>query len=187
MNNDVEREEVHLRRIALRFYRRRDGLYEIEGNLVDTKSHPFRVRLAEADTAPGVPVHDILVRLVIDADMVVHDAQASMPATPFAVCSGARDTLQPLIGLRIGAGWNRRVRELLAGAASCTHIMELLGPMATTAFQGLAPERMDSLNQPGNEAARAGKVNSCYAYSEEREVVARLWPELHKAKPRQDG
>lgn len=41
-----------------------------------------------------------------------------MPATPFGVCAGAAETLGPLRGLRIGAGWNKRVRELLGGAAS---------------------------------------------------------------------
>ncbi len=75
------------------------------------------------------------------------------------------------------------MRELLSGAASCTHIVELLGPMATTAFQGLAPQRLARINLPGQEAERAAKVDSCYAYAAEREVVAQLWPELHRPGP----
>jgi hypothetical protein len=180
MDVDAQREEVHHRQVDLRFYRRTDGLYEVEGRLIDTKSHPFRRQLADADLPPGAHLHDITVRLVIDEAMRVHDAQASMQATPFGVCRGASETLRPLVGLNIGAGWNKRVRELLGGAASCTHIVELLGPMATTAFQGLAPQRIARLNTPGRESERAGKVNSCYAYSEQREVVARLWPHLHR-------
>ncbi len=179
----VEREEIHHRQVDLRFYKRADGLYEVEGRLVDTKTHPFRRQLAAEDIPPGTALHDIVVRLVIDDSMLVHDVQVAMNATPFTVCSGASATLGPLRGQRIGAGWNKRVRDLLGGAASCTHIVELLGPMATTAFQGLAPQRLARVNAPGSEAERAGKVNSCYAYSEQREVVARLWPHLHKKAP----
>lgn len=180
MTDPSDREELHRRQLDLRFYRRRDGLYEVEGRLIDTKSHPFRRQLAEADTPPGVPVHDITVRLVVDDALLVHEATAAMRATPFGVCRGAQDTLAPLKGLRIGAGWNRKVRELLGGAASCTHIGEMLGAMATTAMQGLAPQRIARVNEPGNEEQRRAKVDSCYAYAAEREVVARLWPHLHR-------
>jgi hypothetical protein len=180
---DSPREEIHHRQVDLRFYRRADGLYEVEGRLIDTKSHPFRRQLATEDMPPGTPLHDLLVRLVIDADMRVHDARAAMHATPFTVCAGASLTLRPLVGLSMGAGWNKRVRELLGGAASCTHIVELLGPMATTAFQGLAPQRLARMNAAGGDSERARKVNSCYAYSEQREVVARLWPHLHRKEP----
>lgn len=180
MSADPAREEIHHRQVDLRFYKRTDGLYEVEGRLVDTKSHPFRRQLADGDMPPGTSLHDIVVTLVIDENMVVHDAHAAMQATPFTVCTGASETLQPLRGLRMGGGWNKRVRELLGGAASCTHIVELLGPMATTAFQGLAPQRLARVNGPGHEAERAAKVNSCYAYSDQREVVARLWPHLSR-------
>ncbi len=179
----VEREELHHRQVDLRFYKRSDGLYEVEGRVIDTKTHPFRRQLAAQDAPPGTHLHDIVVRMVIDEDMLVHDVQATMQATPFTVCGGASETLRPLRGLSIGTGWNKRVRELLGGSASCTHVMELLGPMATTAFQGLAPQRQARMSAPGGEKERSGKVNSCYAYSDQREVVATLWPHLHRKAP----
>lgn len=180
MTEGIQREELHHRQIDLRFYRRSDGLYEVEGRLVDTKRHPFRRLLAEHETPPGVALHDITVRLVVDETLLVHDAVAEMKATPFQLCRGAQDTLAPLKGLRVGAGWNKRVRELLGGAASCTHIVELLGPMATTAMQGFAPERMARINDADEEPQRRAKVDSCFSYSAEREVVARLWPHLRR-------
>lgn len=180
MHQPIEKEALHHRRIDLCFYRRSDGLYEVQGRLVDTKTHPFRRQLSNEDTPPGVPVHDITVTLVIDDNLLIHDATADMVATPFQVCLGAQTTLAPLQGLHIGSGWTRQVRERLGGAASCTHIVELLGPMATTAFQGLAPQRLARINAPGGEAQRRAKVDSCYAYSAERDVVAQLWPELHR-------
>jgi hypothetical protein len=177
-----EREEMHHRRVDIRFYKRRDGLYEVEGRLTDTKNHAFRRQLAKEDSPPGSTLHDIQVTLVLNDALVVQDARAEMRTTPFEVCGGAASTLEPLKGLSIGSGWNKRVRELLGGAASCTHIVELLGPMATTAFQGLAPQRLARLNDPANEDERRKRVDGCYAYAAEREVVARLWPHLHRPR-----
>lgn len=179
---NVEREELHHRQIDLRFYRRSDGLFEVVGRLIDTKTEPIRLQLAQADTPAGAPIHDISVHLVVDENLLVHDAWASMDSTPFSICPGATRTLAPLKGLSMTKGWNREVRRLLGGAASCTHIVELLGPMATTAFQGLAPGRLARINDAGNEAARAARVDSCFAYAGHREVVARLWPELHRPR-----
>ncbi|MES2972240.1 MAG: DUF2889 domain-containing protein [Pseudomonadota bacterium] len=176
----IEREELHHRQVDLRFYRRSDGLYEVTGKLLDRKTQPFMRQLAAEPTPPGTPVHDISVYLVLDEDLVVQDAGAVMDTTPYDVCRGATATLAPLKGLQIGAGWNRKVRDVLGGAASCTHIAELLGPMATTAFQGLAPKRLAVINLPGHEKQRQAKVNSCFAYAAHRSVVARLWPELHE-------
>jgi len=35
------------------------------------------------------------------------------------------------------------------------------------------------MTQPGNDAYKS-KIDSCYAYASEREVVAQLWPNLRK-------
>jgi len=179
MTVEVQRHEIHHRQIDLRLFGRSDGLYEIEGRLIDRKTHSFRRVLHDQELAPGVALHDIVVRLVVDENLVVIDASAALSASPFELCKGASETLGPLKGLRIGAGWNKRVRELLGGAASCTQIVEILGPMATTAFQGLAPQRVARMTEPGNNE-HVSKVDSCYSYAKDREVVARLWPNLHK-------
>ena len=92
--------------------------------------------------------------MIIDESLLVHDASATLAASPFDLCRGAANTLAPLKGLRIGAGWNKRVRELLGGAASCTHIVEMLGPMATTVYQGLAPQRLARMTQQGSDEQR---------------------------------
>ena len=182
MSSDITREELHHRKLDLRFYRRSDGLYEVVGDLLDTKSHDFMLQLRTEPIVAGDPIHHMTLTLVLDESLTVHDVYAHMHTTPFEVCTGAEHTLKGLVGFKIGAGWNKKVRELLGGSASCTHLMELLGPMATTAFQGIAPKRLIEANKPENEHIRVVKVNSCYAYADHRDVVARLWPHLHKDK-----
>ena len=128
--------------------------------------------------------HRVVDMLVLDAELQVHAADARMSATPFNICPGAAAALQALVGPGIGAGWNKRVRDLLGGVASCTHIVELLGPMATTALQGIAPLRVVSTDDPEVDAQRRFRVDSCYAFAAEREVVVRLLPHPQRDKPR---
>src|SRR3954463_412975 len=73
-----EREEMHHRQVDIRFYKRKDGLYEVEGRLTDIKTHAFRRQLANEDSPPGTTLHDIAVTLVVDDSLMVHDARALM-------------------------------------------------------------------------------------------------------------
>ncbi|MDO9023459.1 DUF2889 domain-containing protein [Zwartia sp.] len=174
----VEREEVHHRQIEMKAYRRSDGFYDIEGRVVDTKPFGFAGPLAESKRNANEPIHDIWVRLVIDEWFVIQDVVASSDATPFSICTKAPPTLSVLIGEKIGVGWTKLVRERLKGAASCTHMMELLGPMATTALQALWPvtsKRPQTLDANG----RPTKIDSCFAYASQTEIIAQLWPEYY--------
>ncbi|MFJ4131476.1 DUF2889 domain-containing protein [Pseudomonas cyclaminis] len=182
--NPVTREELHHRSIDMRFFKRSDGLFEVEGCVIDTKTHAFRRLLAETDTPAGQHLHDITVRLVVDWELMIHAVNAEMRATPFNICPGASGALRSLVGLRIGPGWNKRVRELLGGVASCTHIVELLGPMATTVLQGFAPLRVVSSDDPVNDVLHRFQVNSCYGFAAEREVVTRLLLQPQDTKPK---
>jgi hypothetical protein len=170
----VPRDELHLRRIELRGYRRRDGLYDIEAHMVDTKT--TELTLGDGHRVPpGEPVHDMWIRLVVDEELNVIDVAASTDASPFGVCREAPATLQSVKGLRIGAGWSRAIRERLAGRQGCTHLTELLTPLGTVAFQTLAQVRQAGPT-PVDASGRPRKINSCYAYASDREVVQRRWP-----------
>lgn len=175
----VPREELHLRRIELRGYRREDGLFEIEGRVVDTKSHPMRLKSVDVTVPAGAAMHDMSVRLVLDEDLLVHDVVACSDAFPYPVCPEATASLAQLKGQRIGAGFSRFVRERLSGAQSCTHLMELLAPIATTAFQTLSPVR-NSRPERLDKAGKPVKIDSCHAYAATGDIVRRHWPEFHK-------
>ena len=176
--DSIEREEIHKRQITMRAYRRVDGLYDIEGRVVDNKPIEFVAPLTNRVLAPGQPIHDLWIRLVIDDEFLIHDVFSSSDSTPFTVCKQAPPTLSVLKGERIGGGWAKLVRSKLKGAASCTHLMELLGPMATAAYQALWPvvrHRPEVLDANG----RPVKIDSCYAYASNREVTLQLWPQFY--------
>jgi Protein of unknown function (DUF2889) len=179
--SSVTREELHRRSIEMRGFRRSDGLYEIEGNVVDRKPADFRPGGHGAPVPAGAPIHDLGVRLVFDADLVVHDVDAFMQAYPYPQCVGGGGGLAAMKGMRIGSGWSRAVRELLSGPCSCTHLRELLIPMATTAYQTLGALRQ---SQPPRLAAdgRPVQIDSCYAYAADRDLVRLRWPEFHRTR-----
>ena len=89
--------------------------------------------------------------------------------------------MQSIKGLRMVSGWSREVRSRLAGARSCTHLMELLIPMATTAYQSLSQVmagRPDALDATG----RPLKIDSCYAYRADGPLVERRWPLFYRPR-----
>ena len=179
---EVTREELHFRRIDMRGYRRSDGLLEVEGRVTDRKPHDFAPFSGGAQVRAGEPIHDMGVRIVYDEQLRVHEVHTFTSAAPYTHCPEGGRALQSLKGLRMVSGWSKAVKSRLGGARSCTHLMELLIPMATTAFQspsapGAGVERLDDTGRPI-------KIDSCYAYGAQREIVRVRWPEYYR--PPQD-
>lgn len=165
----VTREELHLRRVECRGYKRSDGLFEVEGRVIDTKSYEFN-HSERGVMSAGTPMHDIALRLVLTPGLEITEATATMDAAPYRVCRGAPDSVSALVGLKIGSGWMNEVKRRLAACDRCTHLFELLGPMATTIFQTTTILRPPPSTNPK-------KIDSCYAYGANREIVQRFWPE----------
>jgi hypothetical protein len=170
------RDELHLRRIEFRGYGRPDGLFEIEGRISDCKRVPFTPIGAEKTVAPGELLHDMWVRVVVDDHMLVHEAVAASDATPFGICTDANAAVAGLKGARIAAGWRSEVMQRVGGVRGCAHVAELLIGLGTAALQTLTearrkrPEPLDATDVPR-------KIDSCYAFARDREVVARIWPQ----------
>ncbi len=177
LSSPDDREPIHIRRIECRGYRRRDGMWDIEGHLVDTKSYSFdndwrgRIEAGEA-------VHDMWIRLTIDDDFKVHAVEAVTDSSPFRVCPDVAGNFAALKGLSIVKGWRRAVAERLGGVRGCTHLVELLGPLGTTAFQTIFPLRkMNGEKPPSGRRPRA--IDSCHALKSDGDVVKQRWPEFY--------
>lgn len=181
-----ERREIHHRVIDMKAYARTDGLYEVEARLVDRKPFAFQRLSNPEPIAPGEPLHDLSIRLTLDERCVVQKIEASSDVTPHTICKGAESTLQVLVGERIAKGWSQKVKERLRGAASCTHLMEMLLPIATTALQGIYGAKRERGETIAPEEVPA-KIDSCFAYAAHREVVQQLWPQHYRAQSSDAG
>lgn len=172
------REEMHCRNIEMRGYRRNDGLFEIEGHLTDVKTSTFTPGYSERTVPPGEPVHDMWIRLVVDIDLHIHDALACIDLHPYRQCHEAADALKGIIGLNIGPGWQANINKHLDRSRNCTHLRELLIPMASAAHQALAQLRQ-GLNERVDAHGKPVKIGTCYAYGQDKYQVMLRWPAFY--------
>ena len=113
------RQHTHNRAIECRGYQREDGLWDIEGHLVDTKTYVTTNRDTGRVRQPGEPVHNMWLRLTIDLDMKIHDAEAATDAGPYSPCGNITPNFKALKGVTIGAGWRRSRRPGGRRSAGC--------------------------------------------------------------------
>jgi hypothetical protein len=174
LSEPTERELLHTRDIVIRGYRRADGLFDIDAEIVDTKTYTFTT--SDRAIPAGDRLHNMVMRLTVDASLTIVGAEAATEYGPFAICGGGAATFGRLVGIPIRAGFMREANARLGGIEGCTHIREMLQQMATVAFQTsfVLPSRQ------ADDATQANRlVNSCYAYSAAGPVVRRRWPELY--------
>lgn len=168
----------HTRTIECTGYEREDGLWDIEGHLIDTKTYVHSRRDGGQERQPGDPVHHMWLRLTIDLDFKIHDVEAVTDSSPYETCGNITVNFKKLIGITIGAGWRKAIAERVGGVLGCTHLVELLGPLGTVAFQATGRAR---------EARNAGKpitkkpyqINSCHIYKDDAPAVKERWPEFY--------
>ncbi|CAN5638834.1 DUF2889 domain-containing protein [soil metagenome] len=173
----VVRHRVHLRRIECEGFARDDGLFDIEGTLVDTK--PTALELPERHVLPNAPIHHMRLRLTVGRDFVIREAVAQSLETPYGVCGRIAPAYAQLAGLRIEAGFTQRVKRMFRGIEGCSHLTELLPVMATTAFQIIWSDR-DNFDtaEVGNGRTRGSPLGGCHALRLDGEVVMRYFSHM---------
>ncbi len=185
----VPRRHIHTRRVVCNGYRRDDGLWEIEAHLADTKSYCFHTSCRGA-IEPGDPVHSMWMRVTLTDQFEVVDIAAMTEKSPFADCGAVVADYQRLVGLTMGAGWNRVIKERLGGVRGCTHLTELLGPVATTAFQTIYPILAREQTERAKEhplehpVERPALLDVCHVFDTNGAYVREHWPD-HYTGPSQ--
>jgi hypothetical protein len=181
LTKPASRQLMHTRAIECKGYEREDGLWDIEAHLVDTKPYAHTRRMGGHERQPNEPVHDMWIRVTIDLDMKIHDIEASTDRGPYPVCGDITPNFKGLAGVTIGPGWRKAIAERVGGVRGCTHLVELLGPLGTTAFQATGRAR---------HARTAGKpltkkpyqLNSCHVYKDDAPAVLERWPQFYTGK-----
>jgi hypothetical protein len=191
----VGRQQLHTRRVTCQGFFREDGLWDIEGRITDEKSYAHSNEW-RGQLKPGDFVHDMSIRLTLDHKFTIVDVEAVTDRSPYRICSNIAPDFKKLIGLRVGGGFHREVRARLGGVHGCTHIVELLGPVATTAFQTVSSGKARDLNRAylariGKEPKTAGAgaaakprprpyvIDTCHAWAADGPVVKRWAPDFY--------
>lgn len=176
----VARHKNHQRTITLDGYVREDGLFDIEAELIDTKAYSFPSR-AHGEIKKGEALHHMHVRVTVCENFEVKAAEAVTYAGPYHECPQGAKAIENLVGKTIQPGWKKIVQRAMGGQQGCTHITELMGPVATIAFQTIYAEKAKRLREADTQAnsetapQMSGLLNSCYALSEGRQAAFWNW------------
>ncbi len=192
LKEPAPRTPVHYRKVHCNGYRRDDGLIDIEGRMTDTKAFDIPNRDRGGIIPAGEALHDISLRITIDHDMNIIDAEACIDYAPYNYCHSIASVAKKLVGLQIAPGFRQKVRQAMGGTAGCTHITELLGPIATTAIQTLVSEMARQQEADGESAIDEKKLgmgflDSCHSLASDSPVVKTHWPEFYKPRDEDKG
>ncbi|MBN9086185.1 MAG: DUF2889 domain-containing protein [Reyranella sp.] len=188
----VGRQHLHTRKVTCQGFYRDDGLFDIEGRITDEKTYEHANEW-RGPLKPGDHVHDMSIRLTLDHRFTIVDVEAVTDSSPYRICGDITPNFKKLIGLRIGAGFTRAVRERLGGVHGCTHLVELLGPVATTAFQTAGSRKVQELqtahrlkigkppapHDPAKPQRRPHMIDNCHAWASDGAVTKRWVPQFY--------
>ena len=173
-----DRELLHTRTIECRGYLRADGMWDIDGWMTDIKTYNFPNH-DRIEIKAGEPLHGMGLRLTVDDTLTIRDCVAVTDFSPFTLCGNITPNFKALIGLRITQGLTKNVQERLGGTQGCTHLVELIKPIATTAFQTLFGKRMAKLSAAlkSGSIKRPPILDTCHAWAQDGDIVKREFPD----------
>ena len=115
------------------------------------------------------------LRLTIDESMVIKECIAVTDFSPFKICPNITPNFKKLNGLRIGPGFSKKAYVLVGGVKGCTHLVELLKPIATTAFQTLIGKNAKKIRSKirSGEHRKSPMADTCHAWASDGEIIKR--------------
>lgn len=173
-----ERSLKHRRSIDVQVFARGDGLWEVDATITDVKTRDWM--LGGAVRPAGAPVHDMLLRLVIDEEMNILAAGAETRWMPYpGQCDGYGAAYERLAGLNLLRGFRRAIKERIGGALGCTHLTELAQLLPTAVIQAFASEVPAIATQAAGDQPPF-QIDRCHALRRDGEVVRTHYPRWHR-------
>ena len=183
----VTRALLHTRSVEYRGFERSDGLWEMEAELKDVKTHALGL-YERGQVPPAEPIHHMVMRVVIDDDFVVRGIDARMVYQPLTECSQAVPPMQGMLGACMRRGWRQAIEAALGQTKGCAHLRELLMNLATATFQTVPAGQVRRLGvlhdkpelQDGNPPFQ---LDRCVTWDVNGTAVARHYPDYVGWKP----
>jgi len=131
--------------------------------------------------------------VTIGDDLVIRSVEAVTDYAPFIGCDALAPDYKNLVGLKLGPGLRKQIRDRVGGIHGCTHLNELMGPVATTAFQTVFPIlARESLEGPQHGQSSDGQssdettpkrrmplINTCHGWRSDGPAVQRVAPDFY--------
>ena len=174
-----ERELKHRRSIYVQIFARGNGLWEVDAHITDVRTRD--AHMVNGVLPAGRPIHDMLLRLVVDERMNVVEAGAQTDAMPYpGQCNAYGDMYGRLVGLNLLKGFRHAVRERLGGVQGCTHITELTQVLPTAVVQAFAGEVIDT-HGASETSQQPFQIDRCHALRADGPTVQTYYPRWYRA------
>jgi hypothetical protein len=166
------KELVHNREISIRTFDLGDHSILVEGSLIDHQHRPWP---NEASEEPK-PVHHMVIRLKVKGpEMLIEQAEATMPYHPREECPVVLPWIRKLEGSRIAAGFSMKVKRIIGNIKGCAHLTSLVTAMGPSAVQGYwAAYGVESERMSLHDEAVKNIINTCYLWREDGPLVKDL-------------
>ena len=117
-----------------------EKLERYEVNMIPDKGYEVRGQWKD-------DIHDIRTRIVFDyLTYKVREAEAEVVSAPFDICQEGVKAIKELIGVNVGGGYMKTIREKIMSQSGCMHVGELAEYSVTAALNCAAREIPDSLD-----------------------------------------
>jgi len=173
------RQLKHRRQIDVQVFSRGDGLWEVDATLTDTKTR--EAQMAEGPRAAGTPIHDMLLRLVVNENFDIVEAGSQTRWMPYTgSCDRHGDVYGQLVGLNLLQDFRKHMRRRVGGVLGCTHITELAQVLPTAVVQAFAGEVLDTRGNTEG-AQRPFQIDRCHALRSDGDVVRLHYPRWYRS------
>ena len=177
LSHPVPRALRHTRAIQVEAYARDDGLWDLDARITDVKQGD--TTLASGLRPGGAPVHDLRLRITINHELTIVDAEAASDAVPYP---GFCDTIAPayksLVGLSLLHHFRLKLKDRLSGVLGCTHLTELAQILPTAAIQAYASDVIQTRDGLDDDQSptRPFQIDKCHALRADGPAVAIYYP-----------
>jgi len=182
---EYPRTPMHTRTVRVDAYRRDDGRWDFEAELVDVKPHD--VPLQSGVRKGGDPMHGMRLRVVVDGEFNIVDAIAVSDAVPYpGYCESIVGDYRKLVGLNLVRGFRVGLRERLGDRHGCTHLTELAQSLPTAAVQAFAGDerrRVEMERDANGHGKRPFQIDRCHALRSDGPAVQRYYPAWFRPEP----
>lgn len=167
----------HTRAIQVDAFARDDGLWDLDAHISDIKTRD--TKLASGARPAGTPLHDLVLRVTVDTQLNIVNAEAVSDAVPYpGYCNTIGPDYKKLVGLNLMKGFRDGVRQRLSGIHGCTHLTELALVLPTAAIQAFAGDVFDTRDGAGTDeqSHKPFQLDRCHALRSDGEAVAKYYP-----------
>ena len=169
------RKRLHTRRVSYECFRRDDGMFDIEGRLVDVKDHDYA--LLSGVRPAGQAVHDVWARITIARDFTIRRIEVKFDDKPYpGGCERIEPAYEKLVGASLLHGFRKTLYDTMGGVKGCSHVTELLSQAPPAAIQMFAGLRREV--EPGE--GKPFQLDRCHALETTSETVRKFYPQWYR-------